>query len=79
MALKEPIERDWLSDTIRQTGANLRATDDTALAGRLRAQGLAEVLQAPQRGKPPASGRTKYISNSILTPTRREWRQSHMY
>jgi hypothetical protein len=61
MALKEPVERDWLSDTIRQTGANLRATDDTALAGRLRAQGLAEVLQAPQRGKPPPSGRTKYI------------------
>lgn len=61
MALKEPIDRDWTSGSKRQTGTNLRVTEDTALANRLRVRGLAEVLQAPTRGRQPASGRPKYI------------------
>jgi hypothetical protein len=61
VALKEPVPEDWISGSRMQTGANLRVTEDTALVGRLRAQRLAEVLQAPQRGRQPASGRPKYI------------------
>ena len=61
MALKEPIDRDWTSGSKRQTGTNLRVTEDTALANRLRVRGLAEVLQAPTRGRQPATGRPKYI------------------
>jgi hypothetical protein len=61
MALKEPEREDWISGSTTQTEVNIRVTEDPALVGRLRAQRLAEVLQAPQRGRQPASGRPKYI------------------
>jgi hypothetical protein len=38
-----------------------RVTVDAALVAHLRSQRPAEVLQAPQRGRQPASGRPKYI------------------
>jgi hypothetical protein len=61
LALKEPRAEDWTSGSNAQSGANLRVTEDTVLVGRLRAQRLVEVLQSPQRGRQPASGRPKYI------------------
>jgi hypothetical protein len=61
MALKEPADADWTPGAKKQTGTNLRVTEDTALANRLRIGGLAEFLQSPQRGRQPASGRPKYI------------------
>jgi hypothetical protein len=61
MALKEPADGDWTAGTKKQTGTNLRVTEDTALANRLRIGALAEFLQSPQRGRQPASGRPKYI------------------
>ncbi|HEY1429445.1 MAG TPA: hypothetical protein VGF18_07720 [Candidatus Tumulicola sp.] len=61
MALKEPADNDWTAGTKKQSGTNLRVTEDTALANRLRIGGLAEFLQSPQRGRQPASGRPKYI------------------
>jgi hypothetical protein len=61
MALKEPTDTDWSHGSKKQTGSHLRVTEDTALASRLRIGGLAEILQSPQRGRQPASGRPKYI------------------
>jgi hypothetical protein len=61
MALKEPVDGDWTPGTKKLSGTNLRATEDTALANRLRIGGLAEFLQSPQRGRQPATGRPKYI------------------
>jgi hypothetical protein len=61
LALKEPVDHDWISETTKATGIHLRATEDSALVARLRAQRLASVLQAPQRGRQPMSGRPKYI------------------
>ena len=61
MALKEPEEKDWIAGAKPQTGTNLRVTSDTELTSRLRGGGFVEVLQAPQRGRQPATGRPKYI------------------
>ncbi|HEY5425876.1 MAG TPA: hypothetical protein VIJ77_04925 [Candidatus Tumulicola sp.] len=61
MALKEPEEKDWIAGAKPQTGTNLRVTADTELTSRLRGGGFVEVLQAPQRGRQPATGRPKYI------------------
>jgi hypothetical protein len=61
LALKEPIDSDWIAGTTKSTGTDLRTTEDSALVGRLRAQRLASVLQAPLRGRQPPTGRPKYI------------------
>jgi hypothetical protein len=61
MALKEPVDSDWVAGSKRQTGTNLRVTADTEFANRLRISGFAEFLQSPQRGRQPATGRPKYI------------------
>jgi hypothetical protein len=61
MALKEPGPKDWVPGSKAQTGSNLRVTADTELANRLRGGGYAEFLQAPNRGRQPATGRPKYI------------------
>jgi hypothetical protein len=61
LALKEPMDSDWIAGTTKSNGSDLRTTEDSALVGRLRAQRLASVLQAPQRGRQPPTGRPKYI------------------
>jgi hypothetical protein len=61
LSLDEPNDKDWVIGAKPQTGTNLRVTTDTALVSRLRAAGVAEVLQAPPRGRAPASGRPLYI------------------
>lgn len=44
-------------------GATLRVSEDTTLVARLRSQRLAEVLQAPSRGRQSVTGRPRYIIN----------------
>lgn len=61
LALREPSNSDWTASARPETATNLRVTEDTALVARLRAQRLAEVLQAPARGRQPITGRPKYI------------------
>jgi hypothetical protein len=58
--LPAPTLRDWVKGK-PQTGPNIKRTEDTELANRLRLAGYAEFLQAPKRGKQPASGRPCYI------------------